>query len=101
VVVERRGQLTLPVELVVHFSDGSSAKERWDGGRSDGRSWRRFVYEGPAEVTSAQLDPDRKVALDLSRWNDGRLRTADPAPRESLLQSLADWCACLLSMVGL
>jgi hypothetical protein len=78
VIVQRRGELVVPVEILVTFEDGTSKRETWDGG---GRS-RAFTFEG-ARVRSVVLDPEGKVPLDLSRLNNGWVRQGDPAPARS------------------
>jgi Peptidase family M1 domain len=99
VVVRRRGEMTFPVELEVAFDDGTTRRERWDG--ADAR-WKRFTFEGEHKVVRAQLDPEHKVPLDVTRWNDGRRAEGaeDAAPRRRVTGSFFAWLSALLGAVG-
>lgn len=78
VTVRRLGGVRMPVEILVVFSDGRRAQETWDGQER----WKRFTYRGPAKVVRAEVDPERKLALDVrpanNTWVDeeGRSRRA-------------------------
>jgi hypothetical protein len=67
VLVERLGGVRLPVEVRVDFSDGRTVRESWDGQYR----WARFRYRGPARVTAAVVDPERRIALDVNPGNNG------------------------------
>jgi hypothetical protein len=71
VIVERRGELPAPVDVVIGFDDGSETRETWDGQSR----WRRFEITGTAEAVFAAVDPLRKLPLDLNRLNDSRMRS--------------------------
>ena len=58
VVIARYGEWVFPQELLVTFADGRKIRESWDGKDR----WKRFVYELPVKVVSAEIDPDRKLA---------------------------------------
>ena len=65
VTVHRLGEVRMPVEVLVEFADGRSAREAWDGQYR----WVRFKYRG-AKVTRAVVDPERKIALDVNPANN-------------------------------
>jgi len=69
-VVVRRYEAHVPERLVVTFADGR--RERLDVPAEE--RWHRYTFVGPARVTSAQLDPDGDVLLDLDKLDDGRTR---------------------------
>jgi hypothetical protein len=62
VVVRRLGEAVAPVEVVVQFENGETVREQWDGKYR----WVKFVYEKPSKVKSAEVDPERKLALDAN-----------------------------------
>jgi hypothetical protein len=72
VVVERRGEVRLPVEVLVVFEDGSETRATWDG--SD--RWHRLDITGTEAAAYAVVDPDQKLPLDANRLNNSRMRTA-------------------------
>ena len=99
VVVHRAGDFVFPVELKVVFDDGSERREKWDGGR-DGQTWHRFTFEGDHQVAWATVDPDGKIPLDVSRWNDGLTRVPDSGPRRRVAAGFASMVSSLLSLAG-
>ncbi|MEZ5286354.1 MAG: hypothetical protein R2712_16400 [Vicinamibacterales bacterium] len=66
VVVRRIGEARFPVDVLVRFDNGEEVRERWDGQAR----WQPFVYEKPARVESAQVDPDRVLLLDVDYTNN-------------------------------
>jgi hypothetical protein len=70
IVFERRGEVRMPVDLLVVFEDGSEMRESWDGQDR----WRRLDVTGTVRAEYAAVDPDRKLALDVNRLNDSRMR---------------------------
>jgi aminopeptidase N len=72
VTVARQGDavaLTIvPTEVLVTFSDGSTVLEPWDGVEAE----VTFTYPDRPPVRSAEVDPERKVVVDL-RWSDNGL----------------------------
>ena len=63
--MRRLGEVRMPVEVLVEFADGRSARETWDGQYR----WTRFRYPG-AKVTRAVVDPERKIMLDTNPANN-------------------------------
>jgi hypothetical protein len=80
VLVERRGDLGLPVDVRVTFEDGSAVTEHW----AAGEAWHRFEYERrPSEggqVVEARVHPTGPVPLDADWVNDARSRKATVGP---------------------
>ncbi len=63
-LLSHEGELALPVEILVTFSDGSTQLVTW-AGDSDNR-----VLDYPYQtIRSAQIDPDHKLVIDLV-WSD-------------------------------
>jgi hypothetical protein len=69
VVVERVGEMVLPVDIHITFDDGAVTTEHWDG---RGR-WRRFEYSGRQRVEWAVVDA---LPLDVDLLNNSRMRAA-------------------------
>ena len=66
VIVARRGEIALPVEVLVRFEKGPEVRETWDGRDT----WKRFTYEREARVMSAEVDPGGLYAMDVDRTNN-------------------------------
>jgi hypothetical protein len=98
VLVHRKGDFIFPVEVVIHFDNGESVTEHWDGKDR----WVRYSYDKKAKLVSAQLDPDTAVRLDKDFFNNSYTRRADKRASRKLLyywtwvtQFLAQWLAWL------
>ena len=73
VTVARRGDVAMPVEVLLRFDGGKSYRSAWDG---EAR-WKRFrVAHGP-RLIEAVVDPDEKILLDVDRTNNGLKPEAD------------------------
>jgi hypothetical protein len=68
VTVSRQGDLVIPTEVLVTFTDDSTTLEPWDGTQAE----VTFTYPDRPPVHSAQVDPEHKVVVDL-RWADNGL----------------------------
>jgi hypothetical protein len=73
VVVRRLGEALAPVEVVIRFDNGESIERNWDGKYR----WVKFVFEKPSKVTSAEVDPQRKLALEENFTHNSRLAEPD------------------------
>jgi len=68
VIAAREGEVIFPVEILVRFKDGSEKLEKWDGKE-------RYIvleYESSEPVTAAEVDPQRKIWLDVNFLNNGK-----------------------------
>lgn len=74
VTVQRKGELILPVEILVTFADKTTKLETWSG---EGR-YVTFIYL--KKVTRVVIDPGGKVPLDIDRLNNGWQANDDGAP---------------------
>jgi len=67
VMITREGDMTFPVEVLVKFSDDTEIIEKWDGKER----YKVFEYNQPSRVISAEIDPERKIMLDINPLNNG------------------------------
>lgn len=68
VVIQRLGELYMPVDVEVTFDDGTRIRERWDG---KARAVE-FRYRRPGRVAAAVVDPDQVLLIDINRANNSR-----------------------------
>jgi peptidase M1-like protein len=73
VTVSRRGDVPMPVDVVLRFDGGRTYRSAWDG---EGR-WKKFRVRSGPKLLEAVVDPNEKILLDLDRTNNGRLVTPD------------------------
>jgi hypothetical protein len=79
VLVRRRGEVIVPVQLQITRDDGPPDEVAWRTVDWDGRErWKRFEFEG--EYVAARLYPNAEFLQDVDRRNDSRKRDADLRP---------------------
>jgi Peptidase family M1 domain len=79
VLVERRGDLPLPLDVQLTFADGTQLQRDV----APGELWTRILTERPSpggRVIRAEVHPGRRPALDTSPGNDVRSLDATPGP---------------------
>ncbi len=94
VTVVRKGEVALPVEIVLRFEGGSTHRFSWDG---EAR-WTRFRVKGP-RLLEAVVDPEEKILLDLDRTNNGRRLEADPRAASRWTARTVFWTQNLLDFL--
>ncbi len=67
VTVVRRGDVAMPVDVLLRFENGHVYRSHWDG---EGR-WIKFRSEAGPRLLEAVVDPDEKILLDVDRTNNG------------------------------
>ena len=68
--VARLGEIALPVEVELAFADGQRVRELWDTGEAS----RDYVYNRIAPLDWVQVDPERKICLDVDWRNNSMTR---------------------------
>jgi hypothetical protein len=82
--VERQGGLVIPTEVLITFADGSTVLEPWNGREAE----VTFTFPDRPPVHSAEVDPERRIVLDL-RWSDNGLsRQVEASPWLALVTRL-------------
>jgi len=66
VIVHRVGEIKLPVEILIRFSDGDEILENWNGKERT----KTFLYKNKPKVIWVQIDPENKIALDINIRNN-------------------------------
>ena len=68
VVARRRGEVCFPVTIAFKFEGKPVERQTWDGRDRT----RKFRFERPEKLEWVDIDPDRKVLLDVNWANNGR-----------------------------
>jgi hypothetical protein len=80
--LERVGEVMLPVEVLVHFTNGEEVLEKWDGKA-------RFMdlrYSGNREIEWVKIDPEYKLRMDVNFVNN----SMTTEPRHTPLHRIAN-----------
>ncbi len=97
VVVARFAEWVFPQEIVVTFADGTKARETWDGKDR----WKRFVYVKPVKVVSAEIDPGRKLLLDVNWTNNSMVLEPKRGPVLKFALGFTEFFQSVLSFISL
>lgn len=89
VVVRRYGEAIFPVDVLVKFTSGEAMTEHWDGRDR----WKLYTYDRAAEATSAEVDPNHVLLLDINRTNNSR--TLAPKGGEAATKWSMKWMVWL------
>jgi hypothetical protein len=89
VVVRRYGEAVFPVDVLITFKDGRTARETWNGRDR----WKAFTYERAVPVVSAVVDPGRVLLLDVNRTNNSF--TTAPRSAEAARKWMLKWMVWL------
>ena len=79
VVVRRSGGVTLPIDVAFKFEGKPVERLRWDGREPT----KTFRFERPEKLEWVNVDPERKVLLDVNWTNNGRRIELDAKPAAS------------------
>jgi hypothetical protein len=97
VLVRRRGEVMLPVDVELRFEGGALEQRAWDGRDR----WVRYRVTRPERLLSAHVDPHRKIALDVDAINDARRVDRDGRASAWWASSFLFWVQHLLALVGM
>jgi hypothetical protein len=95
-VVLRRQGAPVAQTLTVKFADGSTETVRWDGDEK----WRRFSWLKPAKAVSAELDPQRRHFLDVSKLDDSRTIEPDASASRRWGMEFAAFIQYFLTLIA-
>jgi hypothetical protein len=87
VVVERLGDMILPIDVKVVFDDGSEVLEKWDGKNTI----KRFSYEGTKQIECAEVDPQNKIFMDKNFLNNSFTHKPNPAGIREYVNEFFFW----------
>jgi hypothetical protein len=98
-LVERRGDLPLPLEVQLTFEDGTTLREKVPAGEV----WSRITTERPlpgGRVKQAEVHPGSRPAIDSQPLNDVRSRAATPQPAVGVIGWFLSCAQLLVAAVG-
>ena len=93
--LERIGSVMLPVEVLVHFTDGKEILEHWDGKSR----YKDFAYAGDMEIEWVKIDPDFKITLDVNYNNNSRTIYPDRKPVRRMTDKLISLIQLFVSII--
>ena len=97
VKVERIGEVQLPVEILIHFEDGSKVSEYWHG---KGR-YINYEYSRPSRIIQAEIDPEYKIPMDVNYINNSYTIKPDKVPHKRVIRKLATFMQFFTHIISL
>jgi hypothetical protein len=97
VELERTGEVMLPVEVLIHFSNGEEVSEMWDGKSR----FKDFEYTGAREVEWVKIDPGYKIRMDVNFINNSMTRKPDQLPVRRFTNKLISFIQFFMSLISL
>jgi hypothetical protein len=93
--LERTGEIMLPVDVLVHFTNGEEVLEKWDGKAR----YKDFKYTGYREIQWIKIDPEFKIRMDINYINNSRTIEPQKAPLHRLINKITSFVQFFLSVV--
>ncbi|TAL66627.1 MAG: M1 family peptidase [Bacteroidetes bacterium] len=95
--LERIGEVMLPVDILVHFSNGDQIKETWDGKSR----FKDFEYTGARKIDWVKIDPENKITMDVNFMNNSRTSEPDRKQVSLLTTKLVSYMQFFLQLISL
>lgn len=70
VMLRRKGELRLPLPVLLTFADGSTREVLWTREEQEASTWKRIELDSPVKLASAVIDPQRAYYIDRDLSND-------------------------------
>ena len=91
------GNTNLPVEIKVNFEKGESKIFNWD----DNKKWKNITFASDSEIKSVEIDPKRKITLDMDLSNNSRRLKCDKKPSRFFASTLSFFSSLIFSILPL
>lgn len=95
VLVQRRGEIVFPIDIALHFEGGKVERRRWDGRDR----WTKIKVTRPERLMYAEIDPERKIILDVDWLNNSRRVESDARATSKWTSRVMFWAQNLLATV--
>lgn len=76
VILKREGEVIMPVEILVHFSNGDEITKTWDGKART----HELKFKSNAKIEWAKIDPENKILIDVNLANNTYTLKQDSKP---------------------
>jgi len=93
--LERIGEVMLPVDVLIHFSNGDEVLEKWDGKER----YKDFEYTGYREIKWVKIDPEFKIRMDVNYINNSMTTEPQKAPLHRLANKILSFIQLYLSII--
>jgi len=95
--VHRKGEVILPVDVLLVFENGDSLSYVWDGEER----WTQYIVNKPVKLDYAVVDPQRKLVLDAQFSNNSKTREPQNTAVHLMGNRALYWFESLLHLIGI
>lgn len=95
--LERLGEITLPVDVLIHFDNGEKVLEKWDGKSR----YKNFTYSGTRKIDWVKIDPDYKIKMDVNYVNNSMTTEPDRKPVRRITDKLISLMQFFINFISL
>jgi len=93
--LERIGDMMLPVDVLIHFTNGEEILENWDGKER----YKDFKYTSNREIEWVKIDPLFKIRMDVNYVNNSMTEEPQRAPLNRIVNKLLAFFQFYLSIM--
>jgi hypothetical protein len=97
VQLERDGEVIVPVDVLIRFTNGDEVRETWDGKSR----FKDFVFYGDREIAWAKIDPEYKNRMDVNFINNSMARNPDRVPVRRFSDKLISFMQFFINIITL
>ncbi len=94
-MLERAGEVMLPVDVLIHFTNGDEILEKWDGKAR----YKDFTYTGYREIEWVKIDPEFRITMDVNFNNNSFTEEPQRAVLHRLVNRLLTFIQFYLSII--
>jgi hypothetical protein len=93
--LERIGDMMLPVDVLIGFTNGDEILENWDGKAR----YKDFTYTGYREIEWVKIDPEFKIRMDVNYVNNSMTEEPQKAPLHRIVNKILAFVQFYLSIM--
>jgi hypothetical protein len=93
--LDRIGDMMLPVDVLIHFTNGDEILEKWDGKAR----YKDFTYTGYREIQWVKIDPEFKITMDVNYINNSMTEEPQKAPLHRFVNKILSFVQFFLSFM--
>ncbi len=94
-MLERAGEVMLPVDVLIHFKNGDEILEKWDGKAR----YKDFTYTGYREIEWVKIDPEFRIVMDVNFINNSFTEEPQRTVLHRLVNRLLTFIQFYLSII--
>ncbi len=97
VMLNRLGEVCLPVDVMIHFDNGDTIMEYWDGKAR----FMDYKYTGTRQVDWVKLDPGYKLKMDANFVNNSQTKDPDRVPLRRYIDKFTIFMQYFINIISL